>query len=228
MILTSRTRERFLAKVQKTADCWIWVAAKHMNGYGKFAVRDSVGHRFTIRLAHRIAYELFIGEIPHGQEVMHSCDERACVNPSHLSLGDHAVNMADAKAKGRLRGRRTIGRKLWIGSVGVLRLLAASGTRNAELSRATGLNASSISGLLTGRFWANAGGPLKPRRTRLVPSQVTEIRSRYVAGEHPRDILRAFSIGSSQLHRIMRGEDWPNVLGPTLAKLPVGRRRLAR
>lgn len=37
---------------------------------------------------------------------MHSCDRRICCNPKHLSLGTHADNMADMKAKGR---RKNIG-----------------------------------------------------------------------------------------------------------------------
>lgn len=33
--------------------------------------------------------------------VMHACDNRQCINPSHLSLGSQADNMADCYKKGR-------------------------------------------------------------------------------------------------------------------------------
>ncbi len=35
-------------------------------------------------------------------QVLHKCDNRQCVNPEHLELGDAFKNMQDAKARGRL------------------------------------------------------------------------------------------------------------------------------
>jgi DNA invertase Pin-like site-specific DNA recombinase len=40
----------------------------------------------------------------HGTVVMHRCDNPACCNPAHLTLGSQRDNARDAAAKGRLAG----------------------------------------------------------------------------------------------------------------------------
>lgn len=71
-------RERFLAKVDRTGSCWVWMAHKNHGGYGQFRVGGRA------RLAHRFAYEMFVGPIPDGLQLDHLCRNRACVNPDHL------------------------------------------------------------------------------------------------------------------------------------------------
>ena len=89
--------KRFLERVDKRRDgCWLWRGSVSPSGYGQFAPsRESYGS------AHRWAYKLFCGPIPVGAFVLHTCDVRTCVNPSHLFLGSGADNMADMTAKGR-------------------------------------------------------------------------------------------------------------------------------
>lgn len=75
--------------------CWNWNAHKDRQGYGKIGInRRGV-------LAHRIVYLVHHGEIPSNMCVMHTCDNPACCNPSHLKLGTVADNNRDRKNKNR-------------------------------------------------------------------------------------------------------------------------------
>ena len=71
--------------------CWNWNRATDKRGYGRC-------HTPT-RFAHHVSYEAFIGPLPTNY-LMHDCDNPACVNPEHLTPGDHQQNMADAAARG--------------------------------------------------------------------------------------------------------------------------------
>ncbi len=44
---------------------------------------------------HRLAYRVFVGEIPSGLMVLHRCGNEACINPHHLYLGDAWQNAQD-------------------------------------------------------------------------------------------------------------------------------------
>ena len=51
---------------------------------------------------HRLAYKLFVGNIPNGAMVLHRCGNEACINPHHLYLGDAWQNARDRALHGTL------------------------------------------------------------------------------------------------------------------------------
>lgn len=90
-------KERFLEKVNKTENCWLWMGYVDKIGYGIFSGEISSSK------AHRNSYDLFIGKIPTGKKVLHKCDVRNCVNPEHLFIGTQKDNVQDMLKKGRNR-----------------------------------------------------------------------------------------------------------------------------
>jgi hypothetical protein len=89
--------DRLLSKViVNSNDCWEWQGGKNNIGYGM--MRDGPKMRTT----HRVSYEEHNqSSIPSHLVVMHSCDNKLCVNPAHLSLGTRKDNTDDMIRKGR-------------------------------------------------------------------------------------------------------------------------------
>ena len=87
---------RIMEKVSKEGGaCWLWSGCCGKDGYGVMGVGRKQ------KRAHRMAYECFVGEIPDGMLVCHTCDVPRCVNPEHLFLGMPKDNTADMVKKGR-------------------------------------------------------------------------------------------------------------------------------
>lgn len=71
-------------------ECWMWTGAKIGGNrpdkkYGWMQC-GKVNGRHTQDYVHRVAYELYRGEIPEGMIVRHLCYQRLCCNPAHLEV----------------------------------------------------------------------------------------------------------------------------------------------
>jgi hypothetical protein len=76
--------ERFWRHVQRTESCWLWTGLHVSSGAGVLPVRE--GGNVRRRTAARVAWELFVGPLPHGRRLWRRCRKPACVRPDHLVL----------------------------------------------------------------------------------------------------------------------------------------------
>lgn len=107
------TMDRFLSHVafEPMSGCWLWTASLTKDGYGQMSFYDAElykekGALSRIEIAHRVAWELFVGAIPEGTEIDHKCKTRCCVNYRHLEPVTHAENIARGRS-GRPQAERT-------------------------------------------------------------------------------------------------------------------------
>ena len=77
-LIIGTNAQRFWGKVNKTENCWLWVASLNKNGYGQFKLNRKMVS------AHRLSYQWLIGQIPADLQLDHLCRVRNCVNPAHL------------------------------------------------------------------------------------------------------------------------------------------------
>jgi DNA-binding CsgD family transcriptional regulator len=147
--------EKFLERVDRTGDCWMWTGTLNNGGYGVLSVKG-----ISMR-AHRLSWELHNGRIPdgpgyHGTVVAHKCDVRACVNPAHLFLTDQSGNLLDCREKGRAykafgeeAGRAVLTEK----DVEQIRARALSGEERGSIAKDFGITNQSVVDICSGKTW---------------------------------------------------------------------------
>jgi hypothetical protein len=149
--------DRFWEKVVKTEGCWLWTGAHDKYGYG--SIRTG-GRTFK---AYRVGYELQCGPIPPGGHVCHRCDNPPCVRGDHLFIGDHAANMADMRAKGRMRTPKVHGvhnANATLTDEIALEIIARGdrGERHADIASALAISKPTVQHVLCGRTWSHVTG----------------------------------------------------------------------
>ena len=84
------TRKQRAAEIRQKVDvvgsCWLYPTTRRA-----YLTVDGIPY-----LVYRIMYEEFVGPIPVGSNILHTCDDKNCCNPAHLELGTKRKNVLDA------------------------------------------------------------------------------------------------------------------------------------
>lgn len=123
--------------------CIEWTKGKSGEGYGVISINGKQVY------VHRFFYEQYVGPIPEGMKVLHSCDNPPCVNPKHLRTGTDAENVADRVIRGRSKSPGP--RKLTEEQVRSIHERRASGAAVAILVKEFEVSRATIYHILQGR-----------------------------------------------------------------------------
>lgn len=132
--------------------CWIWGGKFNPQGYG--SIRRKRKGRYWKVLAHRMSFETWVGPIPEGHIVRHSCDNPPCINPQHLSTGTHADNVRDRDERGRTATGERNGRAVLTEAiVKDIRSLWARGKRQSEIAKELQVSPDLVHKIVRNKIW---------------------------------------------------------------------------
>jgi hypothetical protein len=154
--------DRFWSKVRKSSEpdgCWEWMAArwKRAGGvlsYGNFQTGSRRDGTNRPNYAHRVSWEMAYGPIPDGMNVLHKCDNVACVRPDHLFLGSHEINMKDMARKNRNVPRAKL---TPIQVLEIRRRYAPALGNGPSLAREYGISHGNLYAIVNERTWRSLG-----------------------------------------------------------------------
>jgi hypothetical protein len=135
-------------------ECWNWNASTRA-GYG------CLKHQGKMVACHRLSYLIHHGPITDGLFVCHKCDNRLCVNPSHLELLLHRQNVIDGIYRGRekrgvthVRGSECYNACLNEDLVKQIRQLRSSSNMGpSSIAKILNVSKDAIKQVIAGRTW---------------------------------------------------------------------------
>jgi len=114
-------------------------------------------HQGVYDYAHRFVYEFLNGKLKPGLVVRHLCNNKACINPNHLTAGTHADNVQDKVAANR-QPRGFAHYRANLSEQSVREIRADTTSSLAELSRRYGISRGGIKNIKEFKTWKHITG----------------------------------------------------------------------
>lgn len=187
----------FWRSVNVTANpdqCWEWMGCKCPSGYGHTSWQGKATS------SHRVAFELHFHRRPK-QWVLHTCDNRLCVNPNHLYEGTPSDNAQDRDSRGR--GAHQTGKIFKrLNPVEVVRIkqLLGRGVTQNKIAEAFDVNIATVNKINTGKSHHS-------ERTRKAfnEHQLVMVRRDIATGKPMRSIAKDYGVSCQTILRIKKG-----------------------
>lgn len=192
------SKDKYLERVlcDVSTRYWIWQRYCQPIGYGM------TKYKGKMVLVHRLFYTLFVGPIPDGLKVCHTCDVPSCCNPEHLFLGTQKDNVTDML----LKGRNSFRSKLNSDHVLEIRNLFSEGYTVVQLSNRYQVSIQQIQAILANLSWRHVGGP-KINTTRihqrLSKTDALEMLNLKLSGVPVKEIALKFNISLGHAYRLI-------------------------
>ena len=122
-----------------------WICTSHSvgsSGYPQiYRSGQATGNRYI--------YTLLVGKIPRGKSVLHSCDNKRCINPVHLRVGSHLENMRDVSVR-----RCNSHYKITLNIARAIRELYSGGNYlQKELAEMFGVSRQVVNYIVRNKYW---------------------------------------------------------------------------
>ena len=203
-------------KKQLINQCWIWQGIKDKDGYGKYAGYGA--HRYIWCISRNRFQE-------KGKMIMHTCDNRLCVNPFHLRKGTAKDNSNDMIRKGRSLVGEKHSKTIFTNNDVKQILIDLQTNTIHNIAKKHNVTETCISYIAKGKNWNHIYDSLtnieknkikdqtkkNQLRNKLTEGDVKQIRKLFKKGITQTQIATYFKVQITTISNIITGKSWKHV-----------------
>lgn len=141
-----------LEKATQVDGCLISHLAPNAKGYIPVSIGGRTGEKWR---ANRLVFHIRCESVTKTDLILHSCDNRACINPEHLRKGTAKENTADMVSRGRARngGKLKVTHRMFE----IMQDLRVKGKTNVYIAQVLGISHETVRAYLNGKFTFSSG-----------------------------------------------------------------------